>query len=282
MPTTTSCLLRTSSLNALEARVLLADVLKWSRTELITRAHEVLEDASVAAFQSLEERRLNGEPIAQLIGRREFFGLTFRITPAVLIPRPETELLVEQALKIIKPIPYPTVLDLGTGSGAIAIAIKHQRPDANVTATDRCRKALAVATWNARRLLPNRQPYTHALNLLEGSWYDALSKSNETIERFDLIVSNPPYIAASDPHLSQGDLRFEPLDALTDHADGLTAVRKIIHEAPLWLKTGGALWIEHGYDQAQMVRACLNERGFRKVHSVRDLAGIERISGGII
>ncbi len=281
MSITVSCLLRASALNALEARILLADVLKWSRTELITRAHQILDEASVAAFLALEERRLKGEPVAQLIGQREFFGLTFRVNPAVLIPRPETEFLVEQALEVIQSLPHPTVLDLGTGSGAIAISIKHQRPDANVTATDRCRQALAVAAWNARRLLPSRQPYTRALNLLEGCWYDALSKTAAT-ERFDLIVSNPPYIAANDLHLSQGDLRFEPLDALTDHADGLAAVRKIVHEAPTWLKAGGALWIEHGYDQAQRVRDYLNQCGFKKVHSVCDLAGIERISGGII
>ncbi len=279
MPTTIACLLGTSSLNAFEARVLLANALGYSRTELITRAHEVLNEASMAAFQTLEKRRLNGEPIAQLIGYREFFGLTFRITPTVLIPRPDTECLVEQALEAIQSISNPTVLDLGTGSGAIAICIKHQRPDAQVTATDRCRKALAVAAINARQLLPTRQPYSRALSLLAGNWYQALAK---TTERFDLIVSNPPYIAAGDPHLSQGDLRFEPIDALTDHADGLTAVHKIIHEAPLWLKIGGALWIEHGYDQAQAVRACLNEHGFRQVRSVCDLAGIERISGGII
>jgi release factor glutamine methyltransferase len=274
--TTAAALLRASPLPALEARVLLTHVLGWRRTELITRGDELLDAASIARFRALEARRVHGEPIAQLVGSREFFGLDFEVTPDVLIPRPETELLVETALDALRSFAQPRVLDLGTGSGAIAVAIASARPDARVWAVDRSAGALAVATRNATRLLDTTRK-GGALTFIEGNWYDALAPSL----RFDAIVSNPPYIASGDPHLATGDLRFEPRGALTDDADGLAALRAIVADAPRWLAPGGVLWMEHGYDQADAVRALLTARGgFEDVRSARDLAGIERISGG--
>jgi release factor glutamine methyltransferase len=271
--TTAADLLRASDLPALETRILLEHVLGWRRTELITRDAELLEDESVAAFEALAKRRVAGEPIAQLVGSREFFGLQFEVTPDVLIPRPETELLVETALEVIASIDIPRVLDLGTGSGAIAVAIAHERPQAHIWAVDKSPEALAVAAQNALNLLGVDRPLT----LLESDWTEALDPSL----RFDLIVSNPPYIALGDPHLSEGDLRFEPRAALTDEADGLAAIRTIIQRAPFLLRPGGSLWLEHGFDQAEQVRALLTARGMSEVRSVRDLAGIERISGGV-
>jgi release factor glutamine methyltransferase len=273
-------LLHASSLPPLEARILLGHVLGWRRTELITRSDEPLDAELVARYLALESRRLAGEPVAQLIGMREFFGLDFEVTPDVLIPRPETELLVETTLAELEGIAQPRVLDLGTGTGAIAVAIASARPDARVWAVDRSEEALAVATRNANRLL---DPTRHGgpLQLACSNWYNALDPAL----RFDVIVSNPPYIASGDPHLSEGDLRFEPRGALTDEADGLSAIREIIAGAPARFAAqtqarGGALWLEHGYDQAAAVRALLVKEGFAAVRSEQDLAGIERISGG--
>jgi len=272
---TADALLRASPLPALEARMLLMHVLGWRRTQLITRGDEALEAAQVDAYRALEARRVRGEPIAQLVGTREFYGLEFEITPDVLIPRPDTELLVEAALAAIEGLVSPRVLDLGTGSGAIAVAIASARPDARVWAVDRSTAALALATRNAARLLDAKRP-GGALTFIAGSWYDALDPSL----RFEVIVSNPPYIASGDPHLDQGDLRFEPRGALTDEADGLTALRAIVAGAGARLAPEGALWMEHGYDQAEAVRALLAAPGFADVRSERDLADIERISGG--
>ncbi|WP_345891253.1 peptide chain release factor N(5)-glutamine methyltransferase [Burkholderia sp. Ax-1719] len=272
---TADALLRASPLPALETRILLMHVLGWRRTELITRGDQALDAVRVDAYRALEARRAAGEPIAQLVGAREFFGLDFEVTPDVLIPRPETELLVETALAAMEGIAQPRVLDLGTGSGAIAVAIASARPDARVWAVDRSPGALAVAARNAAKLLDAARP-GGALTLIESSWYDGL----DAALRFDVIVSNPPYIANGDPHLDQGDLRFEPRGALTDEADGLSALRAIVEGAPERLVTGGVLWMEHGYDQAAAVRALLDARGFAEIASRRDLADIERISGG--
>jgi release factor glutamine methyltransferase len=271
--TTVAGLLRASTLPALEARILLEHVLGWRRTELITRDDEALPAESVGQFEALAERRMNGEPIAQLVGTREFFGLSFDVTPDVLIPRPETELLVEIALARIQGIEQPRVLDLGTGSGAIAVAIASSRPDAQVWGVDQSAEALAVAARNASKLLSGDR----TLNLLQSNWTEALNPAL----RFEVIVSNPPYIAQHDSHLSEGDLRFEPRAALTDEADGLSAIRTIIQTAPFFLAANGSLWLEHGYDQAAEVRALLTARGFSEVRSERDLAGIERASGGV-
>ncbi|RDJ99157.1 peptide chain release factor N(5)-glutamine methyltransferase [Paraburkholderia lacunae] len=274
-PTTPAALLRASRLPPLEARILLTHALGWRRTELITRSDDALDPAAVARYQALEARRVAGEPVAQLVGTREFFGLDFDVTPDVLIPRPETELLVETALVAMEGISRPRVLDLGAGTGAIAIAIASTRPDARVWALDRSAEALVVATRNATRLLDAQRP-GGALVLTQSNWYEAL----DATLRFDVIVSNPPYIASGDPHLSEGDLRFEPRGALTDEADGLSAIRAIVAGAPTRLSAKGVLWIEHGYDQAEAVRALLSAQGFAEVRSEQDLAGIERISGG--
>ncbi|MGH8781844.1 peptide chain release factor N(5)-glutamine methyltransferase [Paraburkholderia sp.] len=275
---TAAALLRASPLPALEARVLLGHALGWRRTELITRADEALDATAVLRYRALEARRVAGEPVAQLVGTREFFGLDFDVTPDVLIPRPETELLVETALAALDGRRMPRVLDLGTGSGAIAVAIAASRPDAQVCATDRSTQALAVATRNGARLVDPRRP-GGPLRFVQGDWYSAFDSAAEA--PFDVIVSNPPYIADGDPHLTQGDLRFEPRGALTDEADGLSAIRAIVAGAPSRLVAGGALWIEHGYDQAAAVRALLAAAGLRDVRSACDLAGIERISGGL-
>ncbi len=273
---TAAALLRASPLPALETRILLAHALGWRRTELITRGDEPLAEAQVAAYRGLEARRGAGEPVAQIIGAREFYGLDFEVTPHVLIPRPETELLVETALSALAPLANPRVLDLGTGSGAIAVAIASTRPDARVWALDRSAEALAVAARNAARLVGERRP-GGAIELLQSDWYAALDPALS----FDVIVSNPPYIASGDPHLAAGDLRFEPRGALTDEADGLTAIRAIVAGARTYAAPGGQLWIEHGYDQAAAVRALIAAHGFGDVRSVDDLAGIERVSGGI-
>jgi len=273
---TVATLLRASPLPALEARILLGHALGWRRTELITRADVPLDPAQVANFRALETRRVAGEPVAQLIGSREFFGLDFEVTRDVLIPRPETELLVETAVQALEGrAARPRVLDLGTGTGAIAVAIAWSRPDARVWAVDRSAEALGVATRNATRLLEPKRPGGD-LQFAQSDWYAAL----DAALTFEVIVSNPPYIASGDPHLSQGDLRFEPRGALTDEADGLSAIRAIVAGAPLRLMPNGVLWMEHGYDQAKAVRAILAAQGFADVRSECDLAGIERISGG--
>ena len=257
-----------SPLDALDTRVLLCHALHLTRVQLITRADQLLSAAEAAGLHTLFERRLAGEPIAYLTGEREFYGLDFRVTPAVLIPRPDTELLVELACERLPR--GGSVLDMGTGSGAIAVAIAHARPDAQVSALDASAAALEVARGNAAR------NGVH-VEFLQSDWYAALSLAPR---RFDMIVSNPPYIVAGDRHLSEGDLRFEPVDALTDHADGLSALRTIVAGAPAFLAPGGWLLMEHGYDQAQAVRALL--QGWNQMQSWRDLAGIERASGGVL
>ena len=274
-PITPAALLRASPLPPLEARILLTHVLGWRPTQLITRSDEPLEATSVERYRALEARRVAGEPVAQLVGAREFFGLDFEVTPDVLIPRPETELLVDTALTAMEGVARPRVLDLGTGTGAIAVAIASTRPDSWVLALDRSAEALALATRNAARLLKQNRPGGPVV-LQQSDWYGSLAPSL----RFDVIVSNPPYIASGDPHLAEGDLRFEPRGALTDEADGLSAIRAIVAGAPAHLAANGVLWIEHGYDQAVAVRALLTAQGFAQVRSECDLAGIERISGG--
>jgi release factor glutamine methyltransferase len=256
-------------LDPLENRILLCHATGLSRVQLITRGDQALNADEAAALTALVERRLDGEPIAYIVGRREFFGLDFTVNGDVLIPRPDTELIVELALARLPHTPDGArMLDMGTGSGAIAVAVAHARADARVTALDVSAAALAVARTNA-------DANGARVRFLQSSWFDAL----DGVERFELIVSNPPYIAAGDDHLSQGDLRFEPVGALTDHADGLSALRTIVAGAPARLLPGGWLLLEHGYDQAAAVRALLEAGGFGDVQSWRDLGGIERVSG---
>ncbi|WDZ95625.1 peptide chain release factor N(5)-glutamine methyltransferase [Herbaspirillum sp. WKF16] len=264
---TLATVLRMAPLDALENRILVSHALRLTRVQLITQSERRLELAEADALQALFERRLRGEPIAYIVGAREFFGLDFRVTPDVLIPRPDTELLVELA---IGRLPQAgRLLDMGTGSGAIAVAVAHSRPDAAVAALDASAAALEVARGNA---LANGARVEFMLS----DWYQALDDA----AAFDVIASNPPYIVEGDVHLSQGDLRFEPVDALTDHADGLSDLRIIVGGARAHLKQGGWLLMEHGYDQAAAVRALLSAAGFAGVQSWRDLAGIERVSGG--
>jgi len=255
-------------LDPLENRILLCEATGLTRVQLITQGDRALTPDEASRLDDLVARRLRGEPIAYIVGRREFFGLAFQVGPAVLIPRPDTELIVELSLERL-PDDAPRLLDMGTGSGAIAVAVAHTRPDADVTALDVSPDALAVAQANAAA-------NGARVRFLESSWFDALAAG----ETFDVIASNPPYIAAGDEHLVQGDLRFEPVGALTDHADGLSALRIIIQGSARHLAPGGWLLLEHGYDQAAAVRALLADAGFTDVQSWRDLAGIERVSGG--
>jgi release factor glutamine methyltransferase len=264
--------LRRAPLDAVDTRVLLSHALGLSRVQLITEAGKKLSAEEAGRLTLLLRRRVAGEPVAYLTGEREFYGLPFAITPDVLIPRPETELLVELALERLPP--EGSMLDLGTGSGAIAIAVAHTRHDALITAVDASERALAVARSNTQRNMGQSARIVFTLS----NWYASLP----TDARFDLIVANPPYIAADDPHLAEGDLRFEPHTALTDFGDGLTAIRAIVNGAASHLKPDGWLLLEHGYDQAHSVRALLVAHGFDLVQSWRDLAGIQRASGGIL
>ena len=259
-------------LPAHEARMLLGHVLGRDAAWLIAHDDQVLDGDAIRTFASLTARRVSGEPLAYLIGEREFFGHRFAVGPGVLIPRPETELLVEVTLAHLR-ANYSGggtahVLDLGTGSGCVAISIALAAPHVKVTAVDVSAEALALARVNADRLCAS-------VHLLSSNWFSALHD-----ERFDVIVGNPPYIAAVDPHLAQGDLRHEPAGALASGADGLDALREIVAAAPAHLAPDGALWLEHGYDQATAVRTLLVAAGFGDVASRRDLAGIDRISGG--
>jgi release factor glutamine methyltransferase len=254
-------------LDALENRILLCHALGLTRVGLITQSERTVTVNEAAALNALVARRQQGEPIAYIVGRREFFGLDFTVSDAVLIPRPDTELIVELAVERLPQRGH--ALDMGTGSGAIAVALAHTRPDAQVTALDVSAAALDVARANAAR-------NGSTVRFLQSDWFAALGE-----ERFDLIASNPPYIAAGDAHLSQGDLRFEPVGALTDHADGLSALRSIIAGAAKHLNNQAWLLLEHGYDQAAAVRVLLQEAGYSDVQSWVDLSGIERVSGGI-
>lgn len=257
---------RAAGVSVSEARALLAHVTGARREWLLAHDDAALAPDAARRFVAAIAARARGEPLAYLLGMREFFGLAFDVGPAVLIPRPETELLVEFACATAPP--NARVLDLGTGSGAIAVAIAHARPDLVVTATDRSAAALAYARGNAAR-------HATRVALRQGDWYGCVAG-----ERFDVIVSNPPYIAARDAHLDAGDLRFEPRDALTDGADGLSALRAIASGAQAHLVKGGVIAVEHGYDQDDAVRALFETAGLRDVTSRRDLAGIARMTIG--
>ena len=253
----------------IEVQCLLQVVLQVNRAWLLTYPEHMLDDEQYARYAALFERRLAGEPIAYLLGEREFYGLTFKVSPVTLIPRPDTELLVELALQRIPQQGRCRVLDLGTGSGAIALSIAHARPDAEVVAVDASPAALEITKLNVQRLGLNN------VMLLCSDWFIALHG-----ERFDIIVTNPPYISSEDEHLSQGDLCFEPQSALVSGTDGLDDIRRICAQAIDHLNANGWLLLEHGYDQAAQVRALLQLAGFSGIFSGRDLAGIERVSGG--
>lgn len=253
----------------LDAEVLLAAALERPRSYLHAWPERTPEPEQSARFTAWLERRSTGEPIAYLLGRREFWSLELEVSPDTLIPRPETELLVELALARLPADRPVAIADLGTGSGAIALALAVERPLARIVATDRSPVALTVARRNARRL------GIRHIEFREGDWCAPLGD-----ERFDLIAANPPYVAAADPRWRQGELRFEPAAALVSGADGLDALRAIVAQAPDYLKPGGWLLLEHGYDQGETVPALLRERGFDAASDHRDAAGLSRASAG--
>jgi release factor glutamine methyltransferase len=253
----------------IDAQVLLAHVLHADRAWLIAHATDALAHSQAEQFFALARQRRDGEPVAYLIGWREFWGLSLAVDRSVLIPRPETETLVECALRRLPADRPLDVLDLGTGSGAIALAIACERPRAEVLATDRSAAALVVARKNADRMkLAN-------VRWLQSDWYAGLPGEGA---RFELIASNPPYVAERDAHLREGDVRFEPRTALCAGVDGLDALRIIIRGARERLVEGGALVVEHGYDQADAVRDLMLGAGLSNVESLRDLAGIPRVA----
>jgi len=259
-----------SGLIPVDAKALLAHVLSCNRAWLAAHETDMLTNAQAQEFAMLCRRRRDGEPVAYLVGSREFWGLALSVTPDVLIPRPETETLVEFALAKLPGNRAVRVLDLGTGSGAIALALAHDRPNAAVTATDRSEAALSVARTNARRLgLSN-------VTFVAADWYAGIPAG-----LWDLIASNPPYIDAIDPHLREGDLRFEPVAALSPGVDGHAALRTIITGARERLSPGGWLVVEHGHDQSDAVRALFHDAGLADVTALRDLAGIPRVVAGV-
>lgn len=254
---------------SLEAELLLAHVLGQPRTYLRAWPERSLNANSQAELQALLARRANGEPLAYLLGRREFWSLELEVAPGVLIPRADTETLVERALELIPADRPSRIADLGTGSGAIALAIASERPLARVVASDCSSPALAIARRNAENLgLGN-------IEFRQGDWCDALGD-----QRFELIAANPPYIAAADPHLAQGDLPHEPIEALAAGIDGLDDLRRIIACAPAQLTPGGHLLLEHGYEQAAAVRQLLRAGGFDELATRRDWEARERVSEG--
>ena len=267
MSPTFAQVLATARLDPVDARVLLRTSCGVNDAYLIAHADDALSAAQASAYTALAARRIAGEPVAYIVGTREFYSLEFKVTPAVLIPRPETELLVEFALERMDST--GSVLDLGTGSGCIAIAIARHRPRAKVVAVERSAVALAVARENAARHAAGN------LELIASDWFAALGD-----RPFDVIVANPPYVAADDPHLQQGDLRAEPASALTAGIDGLDCIRAIVAEAPRHLNRGGWLAFEHGYDQAARCRKLLGAAGLEEVFTRTDIAGVERVSGG--
>lgn len=249
----------------------MAHVVGRTRAWLIAHGDDILPPEHAGAFFALAKRRRDGEPVAYLTGTREFWGLSFRVSPAVLIPRPETETLVEVALAFLPKDGAVRVLDLGTGSGAVALAIAHERPKASIVATDVAPAALELARDNAQRLSIGNVAF------VSSDWYAQLPAEPA---QFDLIVSNPPYVDASDAHMQQGDLRYEPAHALTPGSDALQALKRIVLGARARLKPGGHLAVEHGYDQADAARGLFETAGFADVRTARDLAGIPRVTYG--
>ncbi len=262
-----------------EAQLLLQAVLGVNRAWIISHANDVLETLSNIAFEALINRRLNGEPVAYILGHREFYGLDLLVTPDTLIPRPDTETLVEAVLAKI-PVAYPanslyeqiSVLDLGTGSGAIALAIAKNRPEVLLTAVDASIGALEVAKKNAQNLAISN------VQFVLSHWFDGLADENNGCAKFDIIVSNPPYIEQSDIHLSQGDLRFEPISALASGKDGLDDIRQIIDSCLIHLKPQGWLMLEHGYNQAESVTDLMAETGLTCMTTIKDLGGNDRVT----
>lgn len=254
----------------LDARLLMQHLLGITHAQFLADPDRRLSGEELEAFLSLVLRRERGEPVAYLVGEKDFYSRSFRVTPDVLIPRPDTELIVTLALKRLKMLTWPRLLDLGTGSGAIAVTIACEHPEAAVVAVDVSSAALAVARENAERL-------GGRVSFLESDWFSALGD-----ERFDLVVANPPYVAARDPHLLQDGLPFEPDLALTDGGDGLSCIRLIVGDAPRHLLPGGWLLIEHGHDQAAAVRTLLGAGSYSEIATWQDLSGVDRVTGACL
>jgi len=277
---TLGALIADSQIDALEARMLAAFALDLDRAAIAAHPMRPVNAPAAARLQALFARRRAGEPVPYLLGQREFWSRDFRLTPAVLIPRPETELLVETALQWLDGLSggkagvisaaAPAVLDLGTGSGVVAITLALERRHCSLTAVDQSADALAVASANAERLGASVQ-------FLHGDWFNPCVG-----QRYALVVSNPPYVATDDPHLQQGDLRYEPLAALDGGRGGFACLRRIAREARRHLLPGGCLMLEHGYDQAARLRIYLRELGYVEVQSLDDLAGIARVTLGVM
>ena len=255
----------------LDSECLLAECVGQNRTWLFTWPDKTLTDKQWQRFQTLIAERATGQPVAYLLGFREFWGLSLKVSPDTLIPRPDTEDLVAKVLELL-PQEQARVADLGTGTGAIALALASEKPHWQITACDFNPGAVALAEAN-RKALGFEQ-----VRVLQSDWCQALMPECAQAERFDLIASNPPYIEDNDPHLSQGDVRFEPLSALTSGADGLDDIRRIAREAKNCLKPGGWLVLEHGYNQGAAVRTVLEQAGYQQVHTCQDLAGQDRIT----
>jgi release factor glutamine methyltransferase len=251
----------------LEARLLLEHVSRCRHVDLLTHPEKLLDAAARTLFDAFLARRATGEPLAYLLGETEFRGRVFLVSPAVLIPRPETEVLIELALEKLRGLAAPRVLDLGTGSGIVAISLALECPAARLVAVDVSPEALSIARSNAGRLAA-------PVDFRAGDWFAPVAG-----ERFDLIVANPPYVASGDPHLALNGLPFEPQLALTDGADGLSCIRQIVAGAPAHLQAGGWLLFEHGYDQGEASRNLLTDGAFKATFTHRDLSGIDRVSG---
>jgi release factor glutamine methyltransferase len=288
MANTIAALLENTTLNKTDAKILLGHLvnqhLGWPRSALISRDQEPLPDEVLAAWGSCETQRLSGIPVAYLTGIKGFHRIELKVNEAVLIPRPETELLVDLAIDEIQrihaslPNQFIRVLDLGTGSGAIALAVAHATAQIskasthlNILGIDQSTTAIELARENAKALGLN-----HSVEFLQSNWYVAIPDRHQAA--FDVIVSNPPYIQKDDPHLKTGDLRFEPQSALTDHGDGLSCIRQILDGAHEYLRPGGLIAIEHGYDQAAAVTALMKNQQLRDITSLPDLAGHLRVS----
>jgi release factor glutamine methyltransferase len=272
-------LLKESTLDKVDAKVLLAHLihqhLNWPKSALISRGTDGLPKALLEEWALLEKQRAEGQPVAYLIGKKEFFNIELKVAPGVLIPRPETELLVELTIDHIQSSgkKTPKILDLGTGSGAIGLALAKNLPNAQVTCVDVSAEALKIAQENARLLNLN------SVKFLQSNWFDGLTTNLPAEDGlFDVIVSNPPYIPAGDHHLLMGDLRFEPSSALTDDHDGLMAYRAIFKEAPAYLAEDGFILVEHGFDQSKQVCQLLQEQNYTNIKAHQDLAGIWRVA----
>lgn len=264
---TVGALLAGAGIDMREARLLLSCASGTAEAILAAFPERLVDGLAETVFLGYAERRRSGVPVAYILGRREFYGRPFEVNEAVLIPRPETELLVDCALERL--LADERVLDLGTGSGAIAVTLACERPHARITAVDQSTAALEMAQRNARALAPG------SIRFLQGDWFENVAEHD-----FDLIVSNPPYIATADPHLARGDLRFEPPAALVGGTTGMACIEHIARGAPGYLRPGGWLLLEHGYDQGSAARETLEAAGFCDVRTWRDMAGHERVTGG--